>query len=194
MRNRVIALLVPLFLAASIPVYGEDAPEVGEVVKDLTLKTPDGKSAKLSDYRSDKEGKGGNLVVLTFWSYKCPTGRRMMDANREIAKFCKENDVVFLGVSAYGESEADVKKYVADEKISYTITYDGDHSITKGLGVQVVSTTLILDREGKLVYHGAMVSREMDKKTGKKAPHALDAVKELVAGKEVSTPKTLTYG
>ena len=194
MKKAFALSLIVLFVAAVAAAHAGDAPEIGKVVQDQTLKTMDGKSAKLSDYRNDKEGKGGKVVVLTFWSYKCPTGNRMMELNKELSDYCEKNDVVFLAVSSYGETKKEVKKYCRDEKVEYSVAYDDDFSVTKGLKADFVSTTAILDKDGKLAYYGALVSRKKDKKTGEKISHAMDAVKELVAGKEVSTPKTDTYG
>ena len=194
MRKAVAVTLVALLAMAAAGDEKESGPKLGEVVPDQSLTTIDGKTVKLSEYRNDDEGKGGKLVVITFWSYKCPTGKRVMEANKELAEYCEKNDVVFLGISSYGESKEDVTKYCDDESVTYTIAYDGDQSVTKALGAQFVSTTMILDKDGKLAYHGSLVSRKKDEETGKQTPHARNALEELVAGKKVSTPETTTYG
>lgn len=192
--------LLALFAMATMAATARDedkkssALEVGEVVADQSLTTTDGKTFKLSELRNDKKGKGGKIVLVTFWSYKCPTGKRMMEANKEIAEYCKENDVVFLAVSSYGESKDQVKKYCEDKDVEYSVAYDADQSVTQALGARFVSTTLILDRDGKLAYMGSLVSRRKNKETGEQTPHARNALEELVAGKKVTTPETATYG
>ena len=187
------SIVAALFLHTGL-VYASDAPKIGDTVDDHALKTIDGKTVKLSDYRNDKEGKGGKFVVLTFWSYKCPTGKRMMEYNETVAEFCRENDAVFLGISSYGETEDQVKDYSKKKNVSYSIAYDDDHSFVRKLGASVVSTTAILDKDGKVVYYGSLVSRKDDKETGEKVPHVLNAMKQLVAGKEVSRSETTTFG
>ena len=64
----------------------------------------------------------------------------------------------------------------------------------EALGAECVSTTLVLDADGKVAYYGALVSRKKDESTGKKTPHARKAVEQLLAGEAVSTPETFTYG
>ena len=187
-----LALIVALGVGAAEA--QEKVAEIGKVVKDESLTLLDGKKASLSDYRNDEKGEGGKIVVLTFWSYKCPTGKRMMERNEKLAEYCRENDVVFLGVSSYGESKEQVKKYSDENKISYPIAFDGDQSITKTLGATCVSTTAILDKDGKLVYYGSLVSRKKHPETKENTPYVSDALKEVVAGKKVTRSLTDVYG
>ncbi|MCZ6601967.1 MAG: TlpA disulfide reductase family protein [Planctomycetota bacterium] len=194
MRKVLAASIIAALLVVTGLAYASDAPKIGDTVDDHVLKTIEGKSVKLSDYRNDKDGKGGKFVVLTFWSYKCPTGKRMMEYNEKVAEFCRENDAVFLGISSYGESKDQVKEYSKKKNVSYSIAYDDDQSMVKKLGANVVSTTAILDKDGKVVYYGSLVSRKDDKETGAKVPHVLNAMKQLVAGKKVSKSETTTFG
>jgi peroxiredoxin len=115
-----------------------------------------------------------------------------MDANEELAKHCEEKSAVFVGIASYGESQEDVQKYCKENDIGYTVVHDGDQKIAKALGAQVVSTTMVLDKEGKLAYHGALLKK--DRKTKTFTPCARNAVDELLAGKAVSEPKTLPSG
>ncbi len=194
MRKAAMGALALAFALAAGAAYAGDAPEIGKVIPDQSLKTIDGKTAKLADYRNDEKGEGGKVVVITFWSYKCPSGKRMMQDNRELAEFCEKKDVVFLGISSYGETKDQVKDYSKKKSLSYSIAYDDDQSIVKKLGANVVSTTAILDKDGKVVYYGSLVSRKDDKETGAKVPHVLNAMKQLVDGKEVSKSETTTFG
>lgn len=167
--------------------------KIGDVVADQSLTTTDGKTVKLTELRNNEKGEGGKIVFVTFWSYKCPTGKRMMERNKEIAEYCKKNDVVFLAVSSYGESKEKVKEYCKEKDVEYSVAYDADQNVVKALGAQFVSTTMILDKDGKLAYRGALVSRK-DKETGEQTPYAKNALLELVAGKKVKTSETTTYG
>ena len=198
MRKVMTLSLLALFALVTMATAADDKKssglKVGDVVADQSLSTTDGKTVKLSEFRSDEEGKGGKIVLVTFWSYKCPSGKRMMETNKEIAEYCKENDVVFLAVSAFGETMDQVKEYCKEKEVSYTVAHDTDQSVTKAFGVQLVTTTMILDKDGKLAYRGSLVSKKKDKKTGEKTPHARNALEELVAGKRVSTSETTTYG
>lgn len=188
----VLSLAAGLILAWGVA-QADDVPALGKVIPDQTLKTIDGKSVKLSDFRNDEDGKGGSFVIVTFWSYKCPTGKRMMGKIKELSDFCNEKDVVFLGVSSYGETEKEVKEYCSDQNVDYSIAFDGNQAFARALGAKCVSTTAILDKDGKLVYYGSLVSRP-SRKNPEMEPYAMAAAKQLVEGKEVSNPKTPVYG
>lgn len=195
--KHLIGLSALIVLFAMTSVAGSQDQEkkklqIGDVVKDMSYTTVDGKEGKLSDFRNDKKGKGGKLVLITFWSYQCPSGRGAMSTNDKLAKFCKDKDIVFLPVSSYGESKDQVKKYCSDNEISYTVAYDTNQEITKVLGAKVVTTSAILDKDGKLVYLGGLKGR--DPKTNKRINYVTKALKELLASKEVSTPTTLARG
>lgn len=193
MRKATVIGLVALAALAIGIARADDRPEIGAVVKDHTLKTIDGKTMRLSEFRNDAEGKGGKIVVVTFWSFKCPTGNRLMDKNKELADFCEKNDAVFIGVSSYGESRKKIEEFCGENKVTYPVVYDAGKAFARAMGVEVVSTTAVLDKDGKLAYYGCLVSLP-DQETGKVTPYAKNAVEELVAGKEVSKAETDTYG
>lgn len=193
---RVLSTCIPPLLLVALAVAvarAGETPEIGKVVEDKTLTTIDGKTVKLSDYRNDAKGEGGKIVVLTFWSFKCPTGKRLMGENQALADLCKKKDAVFLAISSYGESQKKVEKYCGDNEITYAVVYDGDRSFAKAMDAQCVSTTAVIDADGKLAYYGCLASKP-DPKTGESTPHARKAVEELAAGKKVSHPETDVFG
>lgn len=164
-----------LALALSVSAVDEKA-ELGKVVPDLVLKDLAGKEIKLSDFRKD----GGKVVLVHFWSYKCPSGAKIMDKVRTLAEKCG-TDVQFIGICSYGESEADLKKYAEESGIKYTLCYDTDKKGAKLFDAKVVTASYVLDKEGKLVYRG-----NPDK--------VWDAVEAAKNGKEVAEKETKAKG
>ncbi|MBI3098198.1 MAG: TlpA family protein disulfide reductase [Planctomycetes bacterium] len=180
MSNRRMFWVVPvLLLGAAVVVAGETA-ELGGVVADLKWKSLDGKEVSLGALRkTDKEA--GKVVVVHFWSYKCPSGKRILDEVKAMAEACEKNGMAFIGVCAYGESEAELKAFAEKNGISYTLCCDEGKTGTNTLGAKVVTATYVLDREGKLVYRGGWAK-------------AMDAAGEANEGKEVSVKETKPAG
>ncbi len=172
-----LALALSFAFSCLVP---DEPAELGKVVPDLSLKDVNGKDLRLSDFRKSDKAEGKPLLVL-FWSYKCPSGRVILEDVKKLAERCEKEGVAFLGLCAYGESEEQIKKYSDKERLTYTLCYDAGKKGTKLFGAKVVTASYVLDREGKLVYRGAW-----DK--------AWDAAAAVKAGKEVEVKETTPKG
>jgi peroxiredoxin Q/BCP len=141
----VVALVVisRLFSSSTPPVAGSAAP-------DFTLKSQDGSSISLKDYR-------GKWVVLYFYPKDFTSGCTMEARNfqRDQAKFAKRNAVV-LGVSV--DSEESHRKFCAKEGLNFKLLADTAHEVSKQYGslmnfgiVQISSRhTFLIDPQGKI--------------------------------------------
>ncbi len=173
-------LLLTLGCALLTSTSGEDKAELGKVVPDLTFKDLSGKEFKLSDFRKNEKSEG-KVVHLVFWSYKCPSGAKIMADLKALSEKCEKEGVVFVGLCAYGESEDQLKKYADQNDVKYPLCFDTDKKGAKLFDAKVVTASFVLDREGKLVYRGAW---------GK----AWAATEATLAGKEVAEKETKAKG
>lgn len=161
--------------------------KLGEICPPLTLSTVEGeKEIKLEDFRK-KEGSEGQIVVVTFWSFKCPSGEAALPDLKKIYEYAKEKNVVFLGICSYGESAAELAKYAKDNGIPYPLLYDGKTAAAKLFAAKVVTASYILDRDGRCVYKGAYKGR-------RDSAALFEALKEVVEGKEVTVKETQARG
>ena len=185
---RLIALVAVSGLLLGAAQDKQKSVKLGKLVPKWSLKTPDGKKEiKIEEFRkNEKEKNAGKPVVVVFWSYKCPSGRRALRDIAEFAKFCDKKKVEFLGVCSYGESPKDLTKYCKGRDIKYTLLYDYRCRVADIFQAQVVTTSFLIDKEGKLVYQGAFKSR-------RKFP-LKTALEEVLAGREVSTKRTRPRG
>lgn len=183
-------LLTAAVLLSLVAARQDAPPKVGEAFPMLELRTVDGKDVKLADYvKTDKaEGK---IVMVVFWSYECPSGARAMKPLAELAAWCKEKDVVFVGIDSYDRDTADgAKKFVEDNKIEYPVAYDDKADVAKKVGVRKVLEAFVLDREGKVRFHGGYMLRvKREWKT-----YAKDAAQALLDGKDVATTGAESVG
>jgi len=180
---------IALVAVAGIACAAQDSPtlKVGQICPAFALKTVDGlKEIKIEDFRK-KEGSEGQFVVLTFWSYKCPSGEKAMPDLAKVYELCKGKKVEFIGICSYGEGAEELAKYATDNKIEYTLLYDGETKAAKSLEPKVVTCSYILDREGRCLYKGAHKGR-------KNQGGLLEALKEVLDGKEVTTKESAAKG
>ncbi|MBI2900035.1 MAG: TlpA family protein disulfide reductase [Planctomycetes bacterium] len=172
-------LLLALTLALSCSAQ-DGTVEWDKVVPDLALKTLEGKDLKLSDFRKSEKAEG-KVLIVHFWSYKCPSGNRILADVKALAEKCEKEGVGFVGICAYGETEEQLRKFAQENDLKYPLCFDTDKKGAKLFGAKVVTFTCVLDREGKLVYRGAW----------EKAWDAAAAAKD---GKEVKERETKAKG
>lgn len=128
--------LISIEIAQGIAVKGQSAPK-------FTLKTLDGKTVKLSDY------KGKKAVVISFWATWCgPCQRELPELQKVWAKNSKK-PVQFLGINIDGEG--DVKANVKKNGLTFPIMIDANSKVSRDYGVRGIPTLFVIDKNGKIV-------------------------------------------
>jgi len=111
---------------------------------DFTLKSFDGKTVKLSDYK-------GQVIIIDFWATWCPPCRKGIPDLISIQNDYK-NDVVIIGISLDGEKTLkDVPGFVKSYAINYPIVYGDDKVVAAYGGIEGIPTAFVVDRKGNIV-------------------------------------------
>jgi len=118
---------------------------------DYEIRTVDGRSFKLSDYR-------GKVVVVDFWATWCPPCRQ---ETPQLVRIARENqqrgvEVIGLHIDDRGRSSSEtIRKFVDQFGIPYTIGLASDEMFVSYLGTveDSIPQTLVFDRKGRLVQH-----------------------------------------
>jgi len=177
------------------------AVESGKPAPDFTGKTSDGKTVKLSQY------KGKNVVVLEWLNYGCPFVKKHYDSKnmQELqAKYtAKGQDVIWLSVisSAPGkqghstpkQAEADRKKMGSG---ATAVILDEKGEIGQAYGAKVTPHMYVIDKEGVLVYQGAIDDKATaDVKDIDGARNYVTEALEAIGNKKpVEMAQTTAYG
>jgi peroxiredoxin len=94
----------------------------------------------------------GRVALVSLWATWCEACQHEMDAlNRLDAK--SGSDAVVIGV-AVGEERANVAEFARRRGLRYLQLVDPDFAFADAIGQRRIPATLVVDREGHIVYRG----------------------------------------
>ena len=166
------------------------AAEDGNKAPEFTLANYDGNMVSLADYK-------GKIVVLEWFNYECPFVKYHYEQSKSLIKLpekYKDKGVVWLAINSTGHQTTEGNKEFAEKfKLSYPILDDRTGAVGHLYGAKTTPHMFIIDAKGNIAYSGAIDNSPMGKE--KNVINYVDkALAELTAGKEVSTPRTESYG
>jgi len=179
----VVSILLSCALLAA-PAVGAD---VGDRVGDFRLTDANGTSHELSGY-------SGKVVVLAFWSFKCPVALAYTDRLRSLQEKYGGRGVVVLAIdSSSNETAAEVSRNAANLGLSFPVLMDPDGAVAERLGATHTPSVFILDRGAVIRYQGAIDNNKRPG-DGDRIAHAGEALDALLAGRGVQVPETVPFG
>lgn len=163
---------------------------VGTEAPNFALSATDGK-----DYDLKTELKVADGAIVVFLASKCPYSNsyneRLNDLTLALKKLPKK--IAFFAINASKpERMDDVKKHAAKEMLNFPVLKDADLKVVDGFGAERTPEAFLLDKQGKVVYHG----RIDDDSEGKnvKRRDLLVATQELVNTGSVKITETRAFG
>jgi len=159
---------------------------VGDKVPDFSVRTLAGKTVTLGELLKDEKRTKKGIVVLTFWCSTCSSCRLVEHQLDKLAKdYEGQAAVIGLDVNA-GETPEKVTAFAKEKGLTLPIVLDPGGRTADMFGVEVTTTTVVIDGAGVLRYCG----RFRDDRVA----YAEAAVKALLAGKEVAVKTTSHEG
>jgi len=115
----------------------------------VELKTLDGNAADLKNHLSNAK-----LTVISFWATWCKPCKRELDAMVELYPVWKEKyQIELLAISTDNPRQlAKVRPVVAAQGWPYVILTDANAELKNALNFQAIPHTLIVDKNGNIVY------------------------------------------
>ena len=166
--------------------------KLGQPAPDFKLMDQDGKPVSLSDYK-------GKVVVIEQFNDQCPYVVKWYkngDMNKLASKYT-EKGVVWLAVdSSDFTSVAENKEIAGKWSIDRPVLDDSAGKVGKMYGMKTTPDMRVIDKDGTLVYTGAIDSIKSTDAAdiGKGTNHVAEALDQVMAGETVSTSETKPYG
>ena len=178
--------LVAFTNLAELPI-GAEMPKADYKMKDIS-----GKEITL------KEAKKKNGLLVMFSCNTCPYVIKNQQRTNEISAYALKNDI---GVVLVNSNEAQrsgddsytaMQQYAKSQGYRWYYTVDQNSTLADAFGANRTPETFLFNKEGKLVYHGA-IDDKPGEKVGDRA-HLKEAINEMVAGKDVSLKTSRSVG
>lgn len=191
-------LMMVMLLVSST---GFAAAEVGKKAPDFTATGHDGKTYKLSDFKSQ-------YVVLEWYNAECPYVRKHYDSKnmQTLQKKItgdKNTPVVWFTVSSSAEGkqgyltpEAAVAQYKKEGMNSKAILLDAEGTIGKAYGAKTTPHMFVIGPVGSIVYAGAIDSNSSSdpKDIPQSQNYVTNMLEDIKAKRNIATASTKAYG
>ncbi len=172
---------------------GEKAPNFS--LKGISSKTKD---VSLSDFK-------GKFVVLEWINHGCPFVKKHYDSGnmQKLQKEFTGKGVVWLSINStastnqsYVDYDGALKERAEKKSLASDILLDPTGVVGKLYEAKTTPHMYIIDKEGTLVYQGAIDSEADTEQSSipKAKNYVSEALKETMAGKKVTAHTTKAYG
>ncbi len=113
---------------------------------DFTLEDMDGERHTLSKLR-------GKVVMVNFWATWCPPCREEIPSMEAVYQDLREQGFVVLAINQW-ETPDHVFSYMGQLEVypGFPILFDRDSSVSDAFGVKGLPTTVLIDKQGRVVY------------------------------------------
>jgi thiol-disulfide isomerase/thioredoxin len=141
----VLAWLVPVTSFAALG-HGLSRLPTPIAAPDFTLEDMDGETYTLSKLR-------GKVVMVNFWATWCPPCREEIPSMEAVYQSLRDKGFIVLAINQW-ESPDHVFSYMGQLDVypTFPILFDRDSSVSDSYGVKGLPTTLLIDKQGRVVY------------------------------------------
>lgn len=131
--------------------------EVGMVLPDYSAMNIDGS-------KFDVAGRRGKVVLLNVWATWCGPCRFEIPELQRIHDAYAARGFEVVGVSVDESGVEPVKQFVDEQKMRYPVALDPQGKLATILQTSVLPTSVLLDREGKIVWkkYGAIFEKDAE--------------------------------
>jgi thioredoxin-related protein len=185
-----VLALIGLLAFTTLPgiEIGASLPKADAKMKDVS-----GKEITMKDAIK----KNGLLVM--FSCNTCPYVIKNQERTNAISEYALKNNIGVVLVNsneAYrsGEDSYDaMKTYAKDQGFKWHYVVDKNSEVADAFGANRTPENFLFNKEGKLVYHGAIDDNPSDASAVKRN-HLKEAINELAANKEITVKTSRSVG
>lgn len=189
MKSSLLAFTIAAFtLPASVLPIGADMPKTDIKMKDIG-----------GDLISLKEAKTENGLLVMFSCNTCPYVIKNQNRTKAVCSYAKDRNlgVILLnaneGGRTSGESFAEMQQYAKAQGYKWYYALDSDNTLADAFGASRTPECFLFDKNGKLVYHGAIDDSPPDISEVKRQ-HLKEAINEMLGSKTVTVNESRSIG
>ena len=138
-KNNIVLFILVSLLGFGLQVWSLQARAV-----DYELPDVNGQIQSLEQHK-------GKWLVVNYWATWCSTCMKEMPELINLHESNKDNDIVVVGISFESIEQKNLKEFVSDKSIPYTVLNTEPVRVTPLGKVPALPTTYIVDPEGKVV-------------------------------------------
>jgi thioredoxin-related protein len=193
--KKILFGLIAIATATTLAFTTGDPIQIGSSMPKADLKMQDisGKNIAMKDAKKD------NGVLVMFSCNTCPYVLKNQERTTAISEYALKNNIgviILNSNEAYRGNEDSfdaMKDYAKDQQYKWNYVVDKNHEVADAFGANRTPECFLFDKNLKLVYHGAIDDSPSDV-TAIKRIHLQEAIKEMVAGKDVSVKESRSVG
>jgi peroxiredoxin len=172
-----------LLTTIAIPAWAQ----IGSKLAGFRLTDTGGRDHTLEQY-------AGRIVVLEFWSFKCPVSLAYDERVAALQSKYDGRGVVVLAVASNkNETPVEVRRNAENLRLPFPVLLDTDGIMAEKLGATHTPSVCILDGAGVLRYRGAIDNNKRPDERDR-VPYAEEAIEALLAGRPVPQVETKVFG
>jgi hypothetical protein len=191
----IASLAVAVTGLLSFVIIRENSLPIGAPVPKATIKLKDVSGKEISL----QEAKQANGLLVMFSCNTCPYVIRNQSRTKEVCAYARDNKigVVLLnsneGDRNEGNSYESMQSYARTQDYQWYYAVDQNSVLADAFGASRTPECFLFNKEGKLVYHGAIDDSPGDPSQIKRH-HLREAILEMTEGKEVSVKESRSVG
>ncbi len=194
MKTRFFTLLLAVF-SLTAAAFAQNGLPLGAALPKATIKMKDvsGKVVSLN------EVKQPNGLLVMFSCNTCPYVIKNQQRTKNICEYAqnKKLGVILLnsneGNRSGDDSFASMKEYAKAQNYKWFYAVDSNNELADAFGANRTPECYLFDKNGKLVYHGAIDDSPGDDSKVTRQ-HLQEAINETLAGKDVSVKESRSVG
>jgi len=194
-RLLIAGLVLPALGLLSFSLLRNEPLPIGAAIPKANVRVKDVSGKELS--LQEAKQAGGLLVMFT--CNTCPYVIRNQSRTNEICKYAQSNKVGVVLLNANegdrtgDNSFAEMQSYAKSQGYQWTYALDDKNVLADAFGASRTPECYLFDRNGKLVYHGAIDDSPGDEGQVKRR-HLKEAIDETMQSKDVSVKETRSVG
>lgn len=191
LRFSSFAITTLTLMFAGAGTFASPTDRIGEKLKDVELRTMDGKTVGLLSHHT------GKVLVIAYTGLGCPISGRYAPRLETLSKKFAKKGVLFVGINANPQDE--LEKIAAEAKelgVTFPMLQDHEQALTRQLDAKTSTVAFVVDSSGVIRYRGMIddqyaigVQREKPRKK-----YLERAIRSVARGKTPEYEKTPAPG